>query len=89
LVAGGARDDGIFLVYLVSSKNDEIFLPDQQSGANVRETHGVPSHLWIQELTMEGRMVKCLKCLYSRREGVLEETDSRKRVEDMLKEEKN
>jgi len=37
---------------------------------------------------MEGRMVKYLKSLYSRREGVLEETDSRERVEDMLKEER-
>jgi hypothetical protein len=45
-----------FLVYLVSSKNDERFSPDWQSGANVREMHGVPSRLWIQELTMEGRM---------------------------------
>jgi hypothetical protein len=37
---------------------------------------------------MEGRMVKHLKSLYSKREGVLEETDSREGVEDMLKEEK-
>jgi hypothetical protein len=49
---------------------------------------GVPSHLWIWELIMEGRMVKHLKSLYSRREGVLEETDSREGIEDMLKEEK-
>ena len=49
---------------------------------------GVPSRLWIRELTMEGRMVKYLKSFYSRREGVLEETDSRGRVEDMLKEER-
>ena len=46
-----------FLVYLVSSKNDERFSPDRQSGANVRETSGVPSCLWTQELTMEGKMV--------------------------------
>jgi hypothetical protein len=78
LVARGAGSNGIFLVYLVSSKNDERSSPDQQSGANVRETRGVPSRLWIQELMMEGRMVWHLKNLYSRREG----------VEDMLKEEK-
>jgi hypothetical protein len=46
-----------FLVYLVSSKNDERSSPDRWSGANVRETRGVPSRLWIQELTMEERMV--------------------------------
>jgi len=54
------------------------FLQDRRSGANVR----------IRELTMEGRMVKYSKSLYSRREGVSEETDSRERVEDMLKEER-
>jgi hypothetical protein len=88
LVAGGAGGDGIFWVYSVSLNNDERLLQDQWLGANIRETHKVPSHLWIRELTMEGRMVKHLKNLYSRREGVLEETDSRERVEDMLKEEK-
>ena len=56
----GSRRSGcrwIFLVYLVSLKNEERFLQDQQSGANIRETCGVPSHSWIQKLTMEGRMV--------------------------------
>jgi hypothetical protein len=44
-------------VYLVSSKNDERSSPDWRSGANVIETHGAPSRLWMQELTIEGRMV--------------------------------
>ena len=46
-----------FLVYLVSSKNDERSSPDRRLGANVIEMCGAPSHLWMQELTMEGRMV--------------------------------
>ena len=46
-----------FLVYLVSSKNDERSSPDRWSGANVIETRGAPSYLRMQELTMEGRMV--------------------------------
>ena len=46
-----------FLVYSVSSKNDERFLPDRRSGANVIEMRGVPSCLQMQELTIEGRMV--------------------------------
>jgi hypothetical protein len=44
-------------VYLVSSKNDERSSPDWRSGANVIETRGAPSHLWMQELMIEGRMV--------------------------------
>jgi hypothetical protein len=72
----------------VSSKNEERSSPDRQSGANVIETHGAPSHLQMQELTIEGRMVRCLKDLYSRRDGVSEETDSREGLEDRLKEER-
>jgi hypothetical protein len=78
----------LFLVYLVSSKNDERSLPDWQSGANVIEMCGAPSHLRMQELTIEGRMVRHLKDLYSRRDGVSEETDSREELEDRLKEER-
>jgi hypothetical protein len=77
-----------FLVYLVSSKNGERSSPDRRSGANVIETRGAPSRLRMQELTIEGRMVRHLKNLYSRREGVLEETDSREGLEDRLKEER-
>jgi hypothetical protein len=55
--AGGAGGDGSFLVYLVSSKNDERSSPDQRSGANVIETRGAPSRLRMQELTIEGKMV--------------------------------
>ena len=51
-------------------------------------TRGAPSHLWMQELTIEGRMVRHLKDLYSRRDGVSEETDSREGLEDRLKEER-
>ena len=76
------------MVYLVSSKNDERSLPDQWSGANVIETRRAPSRLRIQELTIEGRMVRCLKDLYSRRDGVSEETDSREGLEDRLNEER-
>jgi hypothetical protein len=42
----------------------------------------------MQELSIEGRMVRRLKDLYSRRDGVLEETDSREGLEDRLKEER-
>jgi hypothetical protein len=76
------------LVYLVSSKNDERSLPDQWLGANVIETRRAPSRLRIQELTIEGRMVRCLKDLYSRRDGVSEEIDSREGLEDRLNEER-
>ena len=55
--ARGAGGDGFFLVYLVSSKNDERSSPDWQSGANVIETCRVPSRLRMQELTIEGKMV--------------------------------
>ena len=55
--AGGAGGDGFFLVYSVSSKNDEKSSPDRRSGAKVIETHGAPSYLRRQELTMEGRIV--------------------------------
>ena len=79
MAAGGAGGNGSFLVYLVSSKNEERSSPDRQSGANVIETRGAPSRLRMQELTIEGRMVRCLKDLYSRREG----------VGDRLKEERN
>ena len=44
-------------MYSVSSKNDERSSPDQWSGANVIETCGAPSRLWMQELTIERRMV--------------------------------
>src|SRR6202789_4234700 len=86
--AGGAGGDGSFLVYLVSSKNEERSSLDRRSGANVIETHGVPSHLRMQELTIEGRMVRRLKDFYSRRDGVSEETDLREGVGDRLKEER-
>ena len=33
--AGGAGGDGSFLVYSVSSKNEERSSPDRRSGANV------------------------------------------------------
>ena len=46
-----------FLVYSVSSKNDEKSSPDRQSGAKVIEMRGAPSRLRRQELTMEGRIV--------------------------------
>jgi hypothetical protein len=84
--AGGVGGDGSFLVYLVSSKNEERSSPDRWSGANVIETCGAPSCLWMQELTIEGRIVRCLKDLYSRRDGVSEETDLREGVGDRLKE---
>jgi hypothetical protein len=42
----------------------------------------------MQELTIEGKMVWHLKDLYSRRDGVSEETDSREGLEDRLKEER-
>jgi hypothetical protein len=86
--AGGAGGDGFFLVYLVSLKNDERSSLDRRLGANVIETRRVPSRLRMQELTIEGRMVRCLKDLYSRRDGVLEETDLREGVGDRLKEER-
>ena len=76
------------MVYLVSSKNDERSSPDRWSGANVIEMHGAPSCLRMQELTIEGRMVRRWKDLYSRRDGVSEETDSREGLEDRLKEER-
>ena len=76
--AGGAGGDGSFLVYSVSLKNEERSSPDRRSGVNVMETRGAPSCLRMQELTIEGRMVRRLKDLYSRRDGVSEETDSRK-----------
>ena len=76
------------MVYLVSSKNDERSLQDRWLGANVIETRGAPSHLRMQELTIEGRMVRHLKDLYSRRDGVSEETDSREGLEDRLNEER-
>jgi hypothetical protein len=69
----------------VSSKNEERSSPDRRSGANVIETHGAPSRLRMQELTIEGRMVRRLKDLYSRRDGVSEETDLREGVGDRLK----
>ena len=55
--AGGAGGDVFFLVYSVSSKNDERSSPDRRSGANVIETRRAPSHLRMQELTIEGKMV--------------------------------
>jgi len=57
LAVGGVGGDGFFLVYLVSSKNDEKSSPDRRSGANVIETRGAPNHLRRQELTIEGRIV--------------------------------
>jgi hypothetical protein len=66
LAAGGAGGDGSFLVYLVSSKNEERSSPDRRSGANVIETRRAPSRLRMQELTIEGKMVRRLKDLYSR-----------------------
>ena len=86
--AGGAGGDGSFLVYSVSSKNEERSSPDRRSGANVIETRRAPSRLRMQELTIEGRMVRRLKDLYSRRDGVSEETDSREGLEDRLNEER-
>jgi hypothetical protein len=71
----------------VFSKNEERSLPDWQLGANVIDTCGAPSHLRIWELTIEGRMVRHLKDLYSRRDGVLE-TDSREGLEDRFNEER-
>ena len=72
----------------MSSKNEERSSPDRWLGANVIETRGAPSHLRMQELTIEGRMVRRLKDLYSRRDGVSEETDLREGVGDRLKEER-
>ena len=57
LAVGGVGGDGFFLVYLVSSKNDEKSSPDRRSGANVIETRGAPSRLQRQELMIEGKMV--------------------------------
>ena len=76
------------MVYSVSSKNEERSLPDRRSGANVIETCRAPGCLRMQELTIEGRMVRHLKDLYSRRDGVSEETDLREGVGDRLKEER-
>ena len=86
--AGGAGSDGFFLVYSVSSKNEERSSPDWRSGANVIETRGAPNCLRMQELTTEGRMVRRLKDLYSRTDGVSEETDSREGLEDRLNKER-
>jgi hypothetical protein len=72
----------------VSSKNEERSSPDRRSGVNVIEMRGAPSHLRMQELTIEGRMVRRLKDLYSRRDGVSEETDLKEGVGDKLKEER-
>ena len=72
----------------MSLKNEERSSPDWRSGANVIETRRAPSCLWMQELTMEGRMVRRLKDLYSRRDGVSKETDLREGVGDRLKEER-
>ena len=69
-------------------KNEERSSPDQRLGANVIDTRGAPSRLRIWEPTIEGRMVRCLKDLYSRRDGVSEETDSREGLEDRLNEER-
>ena len=55
--AGGVGGDGFFLVYSVSSENDERSSPDWRSGANVIEMRGAPSRLRMQELMIEGRMV--------------------------------
>ena len=55
----------------MSSKNDERSSPDWRLGANVIETRGAPSHLRMQELTIDGRMVRHLKDLYSRRDGAV------------------
>ena len=57
------------MVYSVSSKNEERSSLDRWSGANVIEMCGAPSHLRMQELAIEGRMVRHLKDLYSRRDG--------------------
>ena len=57
LAAGGAGSDGSFLVYSVSSKNDERSSPYRRSGANVIKTRGAPSRLRMQELMIEGKMV--------------------------------
>jgi hypothetical protein len=72
----------------VSSKNEERSSPDWRLGVNVIETRGAPSHLRMQELTIEGRMVRRLKDLYLRRDGASEETDLREGVGDRLKEER-